>query len=180
MKYIGKEERALNKSVEVYNRRKLLDIIDEIGDEIFFLLNDSNSLFVFRDRLNSMVVSTKEGNRVYDIIRRLVNRMADFVRNADEISCDTLEHMSIKRNMTYEEMASELDCSTAKIRDLIYKCQLYKGSAPEEQYNISMEEVKHLMDEGKTKKEIAKHFGCSISALNKRIRRFKFDEEKDG
>jgi len=177
MQYLSKIERDSNNIKEIYTKRELLDIVDEIGDEIFFLLNESNTLFEFRDKLNCLIVATPEGNRVYDIIRRLINRLCDFVKNIDEIDCDVIKQMSVELNMTYEEMAGELNCSVSKIKDMMYKCRKYKKRGPEKIYDIPPEELKKLLEEGKTRKEIAKHFGCSVSCLNKRIRRYRFNNE---
>jgi len=176
MQYINKGQREDNQNKLVYNNGKLLDIIDEIGDEIFSLLNRSNTLFKFRDELNSMIVSTPEGNRVYDIIRRLVNRMTDFVRNLDDISCDIIRRMNIEQGLTYKEMSLELNCSVYKIRDLVYKCDAYKDKKPPEKYNIPKEKLSGLLESGMSKKAIAAIFGCSVWCINKRIRKYGLNE----
>jgi len=173
MQYLPENKRKELDGIEKYKYDKLLDIIDEIGDEIFSLLNDSNSLFQFKDRLNNMVVSTREGNRFYDIIRRLVNRMTDFVRNVDEIDCDVIRQMSVKNGMTYEEIASELNCGVSKVRNLVYKCGAYKGSIPIEKYDIPAKELSDLLGQGISRKEIAKVFGCSVATINKRVQKYK-------
>lgn len=183
MKYITKEERELNEKRDLYSKRRLLDIIDEIGDEIFYLLNSSDNLFDFKKKLDSLIVSTEEGNRVYDIVRRLVLRICDLQRNLEKIECDTLSRLYIESDMSQKEIADELECDVYKVRDYIFKCNLYKGKSEREKYNIPPGELKELLNKNMSKKSIAEHFGCSVRCINKRIRKYEHNiwgDKNDG